>query len=73
MPGAGAANDPKWLENELDMLERSLGMYQAYAANAEKNKVEKAAWEKRLHDMEERISETKEKLKKARTRLGIAN
>ena len=63
MPG-GASTDPKWIENELEMLERTLGMYKSYAANAEKN--EKTAWDKRLHDMEERIEETKKKLEKAR-------
>lgn len=65
MAAGGASTDPKWIENELTMLERTLGMYKIYAANAKK-KDEKASWDKRLHDMEERIEETKKKLEKAR-------
>lgn len=61
---AGASTDPKWIENELEMLERTLNMYKVYAANAKKE--EKAGWDKRLHDMEERIEEVKKKLEKAR-------
>jgi hypothetical protein len=70
MPRAGASDDPKWIENELEMLERTFNMYKVYASNAN-TKDEKTAWDKRLKGMEERIDEVKKKLEKARQRLGI--
>ncbi len=70
MAATGASNDPKWIENELEMLERTFGMYKIYAASAT-GKDEKVAWDKRLHDMGERIEEVKKKLEKAYKTLGI--
>ena len=63
MAAHGASNDPKWIENELYALEKTLGMYQAYAASAPKNA--KAAWDERLHTMQKRVVEAKKKLEKA--------
>ncbi len=62
----GASTDPKWIENEIEMLEKTLGMYQIYAASAAKNKQEQEGWKKRVAGLEERIEEAKKKLGKAR-------
>ncbi|MEI6044377.1 MAG: hypothetical protein WCS37_08300 [Chloroflexota bacterium] len=58
----GASNDPKWVANELEMVERTYKMYKIYAANASKET--KEAWDKRLHDIAERLEEVKKKLER---------
>ncbi len=70
MAADGASTDPKWIENELWMLEKTYTMYQAYASNAKK-KDEKAAWDKRLKDVESRIEEKKHHLQKEKARRGL--
>ncbi|HEX2914887.1 MAG TPA: hypothetical protein VH186_29105 [Chloroflexia bacterium] len=62
MAKGGAAADPKFIENEIYMLERTLNMYKIYAANA---KDDKEGWKKRLKGMEERIEEARKRLEKS--------
>lgn len=70
MAGRGASTDPAWIENELYMLEKTLGMYKVYAANAQ-GKAEKKTWDERLHGIEHHIEEVKLKLEKARKLAGV--
>ncbi len=65
MAATGASTDPKWIENELFMLEKTLDMYKVYAANA-KGKPEVEAWKKRVEGMGKRIEEANHKLERAR-------
>lgn len=64
MSKGGASTDPAWIQNEIDMLERTYNMYKVYAASAQ-TKAEKQAWKERLQGMEERISHAKHKLEDA--------
>lgn len=66
----GASIDPKWIENEITMLEKTLEMYRVYAAGA-KTKPEKERWKKELENMEHRVAHGKERLEKARKRFAL--
>jgi hypothetical protein len=70
MAKSGASLDPKWVENEIEMLERTLAMYKAYAVSA-KDKEEEERWRKNIEGIEHRISHAKEKLEKARKQYAL--
>ncbi len=70
MAAIGAAMDPKWVENEIEMIERTLAMYQAYAAGA-KNAQEAEKWKTTIAGMEHRLEHAKGKLEKARKQYAL--
>jgi hypothetical protein len=66
----GASVDPKWIENEIEMLEKTLAMYQIYATGA-KTKPEQERWKKDIAGLEHRLTHAKERLEKARKQYAL--
>ena len=66
----GASVDPKWIENEIEMLTKTQGMYKVYALGA-KTKPEQERWKKELSNIEHRLEHARDRLEKARKRYAL--